>query len=264
MADYRESNDQSKAMWDDIATEWDEKMGEHDNHYHREIIRPATIKLLEPQSGDFILDAACGNGNFSRFMAAQGAKVVAFDYSSKMIEHAKTRCKQYLSTIEFHVADATQYDDLIALKKDKPFNKAVSNMAVMDISDIVPLFMAVYDLLAPYGIFVFSGVHPCFQTPNMRKVVETNDYTGEPSVKMGITTYEYAKPCMHQVTALARGGKQVLHYHRPLNMLLNICFDTGFVVDGIEEPVFERDDNNLRYDWYEIPPSIILRLKKQG
>ena len=263
MTNYRESNEQSKVLWDDIASEWDEKMGEHDNQYHREIIKPATCKLLDPKSGDLILDAACGNGNFSRFMATQGAKVIAFDYSSKMIQYAKDRCKQYLSDIEFHVADATKYDQLITLKKDKPFNKAVSNMAVMDISDINPLFKAIYDLLAPDGIFIFSGVHPCFQTPNMRKVVETNDYTGESSVRMGIKTYEYIEPCMHQVSALAKNGKQVLHYHRPLSVLLKICFDAGFVLDGMEEPVFKRDENETGFEWYDIPPSIIIRLRKR-
>lgn len=96
----------------------------------------------------------------------------------------------------------------------------------------------------------------------MRKVVETNDYTGESSVRMGITTYEYIKPYMHQVTALARNDKQVLHYHRPLNMLLKISFEAGFVLDGIEEPVFEKNEISERFDWYEIPPSIIIRLKK--
>ena len=262
MSNYKESTEQSKMFWEELADNWDEKMGESDNRFHKEIIRPATLKLLEPKSGDFILDVACGNGNFSRFMAGQGAKVVAFDYSEKMIEHAKKHCKDYLSIVDFKVADATKYDELMVLKTNKPFGKAVSNMAVMDIADVQPLFKAVYNLLAPNGIFVFSGVHPCFQTPNMRKIVETNDYTGDCSVRMGIQTYEYIKPCMHQVSALANNNKQVLHFHRPLSIILNMCFEVGFVIDGMEEPVFERAENATGFDWYEIPPSIIIRLRK--
>ena len=150
-------------------------MGETDNRYHREIIRPATLKLLNPQSGEQIHDVACGNGNFSRFMSRSGVKVTALDYSSKMIEFAKERCKEQLDMIDFHVADATKFDELIKLKADKPFDKAVSNMAVMDIVDVEPLFRAVNDMLAPGGIFVFSGVHPCFQTPNMLKIIELSD-----------------------------------------------------------------------------------------
>lgn len=258
------NSEASRKLWEELADNWDERMGESDNRYHREIIRPATLKLLDPQHGDYILDAACGNGNFSRYLADCGARVTAFDYSARMIEHAKERGKENLYDIDFHVADATDYNSLMQLRADKPFNKAVSNMAVMDIADIEPLFRAVYDLLTLGGIFVFSGVHPCFQTPNMKKVTETNDYTGKIEYKTGIITYEYIKPYTHKTIVFANNDKQVLHYHRPLSMILDTCFGAGFVLDGMEEPVFEREDNNnaARFDWYEIPPSIIIRLKK--
>ena len=262
MSDFINSTEQSKSLWEEISDEWDAKMGEHDNRYHREIIRPATLKLLDPQSEEKILDAACGNGNFSRYMAKLGVKVTAFDYSPKMIVHAKERSKDLLENIDFHVADATKYDELIRLRTDKPFDKAVSNMAVMDITDVEPLFQAVYDMLKPDGIFVFSGIHPCFQTPNMRKFTEMNDYTGENYLCLGIQTYEYIQPKEHLTTALARNGKQVLHFHRPLSMMMNMCFKIGFVLDGMEEPVFEKPEDITRFDWYEIPPSIILRLRK--
>ncbi len=37
-------------------------------------------------------------------------------------------------------------------------------MAIMDITDIEPLLMAVYELLEENGIFVFATQHPCFIT----------------------------------------------------------------------------------------------------
>lgn len=256
--------DQSKQFWDALADDWDAKMGESGNRYHREIVRPATLKLLNPQKGEHILDIACGNGIFSHYLADLGVRVTAFDYSSKLIAHAKERFHKDSDRIDFHVADATNYDELMALKKDQPFDKAVSNMAVMDIAEIESLFRAVYDMLAPDGVFVFSGIHPCFQTPNNRKFTEINDYTGEAYVRMGIQTYEYIKPQTHQVTMLANNEKQALHFHRPLSMILNLCFKAGFVLDGMEEPVFARQEHATEFDWYEIPPSIILRLRKVG
>ena len=45
-------------------------------------------------------------------------------------------------------------------------------------------------------------------------------------------------------------------------MILHICFETGFVLDGIEEPVFEQTKESVGFDWFDIPPSVILRLKK--
>ncbi len=96
----------------------------------------------------------------------------------------------------------------------------------------------------------------------MRKFTEINDYTGEAFARMGIQTYEYIKPKTHEVTALARNDKHVLHFHRPLSMILNICFEAGFTLDGIEEPVFEQTNASAVFDWFDIPPSVILRLKK--
>ena len=64
-----------------------------------------------------------------------------FDYSEKMVELAKKRQKRYADHIEFCVADATNETSLMALKRNKPFTKAVSNMAIMDITNIKPLYL---------------------------------------------------------------------------------------------------------------------------
>ena len=82
----------------------------------------------------------------------KAVSVLAFDYSEKMVELAKKRQKRYADNIEFCVADATNETSLMALKRNKPFTKAVSNMAVMDITDIKPLFTSVYKLLEDNGV----------------------------------------------------------------------------------------------------------------
>jgi len=69
-----------------------------------------------------------------------------------------------LIQIEFCVADAASRESILTLKRNRLFTKAVSNMAIMDIRDIEPLFMAVYELLDENGIFVFATQHPCFVT----------------------------------------------------------------------------------------------------
>ncbi len=258
----KEINNQSRCLWDSLAGDWDTRMGNESNSFHREIIRPSTLKLLNPQKGEHILDVACGNGNFSRYLAELGVKVTAFDYSAEMIKYAKERSKDSAEFIDYQIADATKYDELMVLQGDKGFDKAVSNMAVMDISDIRPLLQAVYDMLPDGGIFVFSGIHPCFQTPNMRKITVVNDYSGEGEILTGIQTYEYIEPKLHETYVLANNNKKAYHFHRPLNMILNDCFAVGFVLDGFEEPVFQKPARIREFDWYDIPPAIIVRLRK--
>ena len=71
-----------------------------------------------------------------------------------MIELAKRRQSQYAKQIEFCVADATDRKSILELKRNRAFTKAVSNMAIMDITDIEPLLMAVYELLQETAEFL--------------------------------------------------------------------------------------------------------------
>ena len=131
--------EESKKIWEKNAQFWDNAMGDKSNEFHREVVRPKVTELLSPNPADYILDIACGNGNYSSYLAQRGASIVAFDYSKKMIELAKRRQSQYAKQIEFCVADATNRESILELKRNRAFTKAVSNMAIMDITDIEPL-----------------------------------------------------------------------------------------------------------------------------
>ncbi len=223
--------DESLRAWEENAEFWDNKMGDESNEFHRVVVRPKVNKLLDVQADDFVLDIACGNGNYSAFMAEIGADVVAFDYSSKMIELAEKRQARYCDKIEFNVVDATSEQKLMALKKERPFTKAVSNMAIMDIAQINKLFECVNKLLAEDGVFVFATQHPCF-------VTLTDKY---------LTSHSY-----HGVAIVGQPQKQC-YYHRSLQEIFNLCFDSGFVIDGFYEEC---------YGTKEKPDVIIVRARK--
>ena len=165
MSDFLNTNQESKRRWEINAGFWDEKMGDDSNQFHREVVRPLTETLLSPKAGELILDAACGTGNFSQRLAELGADFVAFDFSEIMIANAKRRRAAYEKKISFFVCDATKKEELLGLRQTRLFDKAVSNMGMMDISELRPLLQAVYELLKPGGSFVFSTHHPCFERP---------------------------------------------------------------------------------------------------
>src|SRR5688572_23715740 len=77
-------------IWDAKAAFWDERMGDG-NQFQLELICPAVERLLAVRAGERILDAGCGNGVFSRRLAALGARVVAVDYSAQFLELARAR-----------------------------------------------------------------------------------------------------------------------------------------------------------------------------
>ena len=108
-----EANEEAHAAWQRNASFWDERMGEG-NAWVEELIWPATTRLLGPKPGERVLDVACGNGLTSRRLASAGARVVAVDFSTAMIDLACRRGSPG-EEIEYAVLDATDYDALLAL-----------------------------------------------------------------------------------------------------------------------------------------------------
>ena len=115
--------EESKKIWEENAQFWDNAMGDESNEFHREVVRPKVTELLSPNPADYILDIACGNGNYSSYLAQRGASVVAFDYSKKMIELAKrrqsVRCKMKLNVNQKQKSIATSYVKMV-LQKQSP------------------------------------------------------------------------------------------------------------------------------------------------
>jgi len=71
-------NEETRAMWNQKASFWDERMGDG-NDFHRLLVSPAAERLLNLQPGETVLEIACGNGVFSRRMAQLKNEVLRRD-----------------------------------------------------------------------------------------------------------------------------------------------------------------------------------------
>lgn len=262
MNEWRELSGQSKQRWEQNAGYWDDYMGENSNRWHRELIRPATERLLDVQEGHMVLDIACGNGNFSRRLVELGANVVAFDYSAAMIERAKQRSEAFLDRIDYRTMDATSEEEWTKLATGE-FDSAVSNMALMDIADITPLVRSLGSCLKPGGTFVFSIPHPCFRSPGTRETYETEDRSGEVVSRSVIHISQYSTPASSENIGIR--GQPVPHFmfHRTLSDYISLFCGVGFVLDGMVEPTFAKGSGaSGKFEWDEIPPAVIIRFRK--
>jgi 2-polyprenyl-3-methyl-5-hydroxy-6-metoxy-1,4-benzoquinol methylase len=261
--EWRELSRQAHDIWDEIAPFWDDRMGEG-NAFQRLLIGPATERLLEVQPGQRVLDIACGNGVFTRRLAALGASVVAFDFSEAFIERARARTHLHTERIEYQVLDATNREQLLALGAGG-FDAAVCNMALMDMAAIEPLLGALGALLAPGGRFVFSVIHPCFNSVGSCKIGEEEDRAGELITRLGVKVTGYITPVAQRGLGMVGQPTPQIYFHRPLSALLNACFDAGLVLDRLEEPVFlDNTRSDQPFSWLnyrEIPPVLIARLR---
>lgn len=263
--DVDRANAFTRRAWDRNAAFWDEHMGEG-NDFVEILIRPATERLLQVEPGECVLDAGCGNGLTARRLAQLGAEVVAFDFSPELIKQARRRTSDDADRITYHVVDGTDEAALLALG-ERRFDAAICNMALFDMAAIAPLIQALTRLLKPNGRFVFSVLHPCFNSPHVTHVTEVADREGQTVTTRSVKVSHYITSTVSKAAAIAGQPEPQLIFHRPLKALLGSCFDAGFVVDGLEEPTFPSDHpGGLSWGgtFSEIPPVLVARLRLGG
>jgi 2-polyprenyl-3-methyl-5-hydroxy-6-metoxy-1,4-benzoquinol methylase len=252
-------NDQVKDIWNANAEFWDSKMREG-NAFHKTLIEPTQLKLLNIQAGDKILDIACGNGQFARKMAELGAKVTAVDFSDKFIAIAKSKSK---ANIHYRVIDATSKTDLKKLDGNL-FDSVVCTMALMDMENIEVLVNHLPKLLEKDGIVVFSVMHPCFNSGEITLVHEVDDMGGELKSKYSVKISNYLVERSILGVGMAGQPKPQYYFHRPLSTILKYFFANGFVLDVLEEPSFINIENSARIHdnvYKPIPPALVCRLR---
>jgi len=255
----------TRDAWEDNAEIWDKRMGDEGNDFFNLLCWPAIASLLDIRPGRRYLDIACGNGLTSRRLAALGAQVTAFDFSSNLIEKAKAR-ENPGSLIDYQVIDATDEQQLLSMGENR-FDVALSNMALFDIANIEVLFQTLPRLLKPNGIFVFSLMHPCFNNSSSVHTVEESD-NGEIKIVYSVKISRYMTPYHAKGLALRNQPKPQMYFERPLQYYLNLGFQNGFVLDGFEERAFPPDSPQTSLlgwggKFSEIPPVVVIRFRRK-
>jgi ubiquinone/menaquinone biosynthesis C-methylase UbiE len=266
--DFPEYDNKTAAVWDRLANWWDDKIGDG-NEFQDYLVEPATLRMLALKPGEQILDVGCGAGRFARRMAALGGIVVAIDHSQKFLDRARERTTENTGRVKYLKLDATDPSVLLSLGEGF-FDAAVCTMALMDMSSITPLISTLPRMLKPQGRFVFSVSHPVFNSGTARHVAEWSDCDGEEMTRSGITVTDYAKPFAHKGMGVPGQPESQYYFHRPISLLFDTCFKYGFVLDGMEEPVFPegfqgKSDSPLSFSRMPlIPPVLVARMRNSS
>jgi 2-polyprenyl-3-methyl-5-hydroxy-6-metoxy-1,4-benzoquinol methylase len=226
MADLDRLNEEVRAVWDQNADFWDQRMGEG-NVFHKLLIEPTQIEFLEITGGELILDVACGNGQFARKMADLNARVIVVDASERMIGNAKARSAHHAGRIEYRVFDCTDMERLLTLG-ERRFDHVVCTMALMDMAEIEPLVSASAKLLKAGGHFVFSVLHPCFNSGMTKQGIERHDIGSEPVEEYFVKVSRYSQPVITEGLAMLGQPLPQHYFHRPLAASFQPFFSAGF------------------------------------
>ena len=260
----RPTVEQTRVVWEKIASWWDQQIGEG-NDFQKSLIIPATDRLLDPKPGETILDLACGNGNYSRLLGWRGATVVACDFAENFLEAARRRTTPADGRIEYRNIDATSMAQMLSLGEGR-FDAAVCSMAMMDMIVIDPLLDALGELLKPSGRFVFSLPHPCFNCNDMTFTADLVVQHDRAEQVFGVEIRQYLSMTPGLSVGILNQPQPHYFFHRPLSAIFSDCFSSGFVVDGLEEPAYPAGAAGAKnaFSWQkrpEIPPAIVIRAR---
>jgi len=190
----------------------------HNAYYER----PATLSLLPDVAGLRVLDAGCGPGVYTEWLAARGARVVALDASPRMVALARARVGE---SARIHEADVE--GDLGFLEGDA-FDLVLAPLVLDYVRDWAKVFRRFRGALKPGGLLVFSVGHPFFEATYFKteKYFETE-----------------------QVSCTWRGfgfPVEMASYRRPLGAIINSVLESGLELLQILEPQpteeFQRAD----------------------
>lgn len=216
----------SHDSWDNVAAWYDGLASDQGTDYHRGVVIPGTLKLLDIRRGQSVLDIACGQGAVARAINEAGAVVTGVDLSARLIDAARQRSTPGL---RFLVGDAR---NITGLPRNS-FDAAVCVLAAQNIDPIPPVFASAARLLRLRGRFVVVINHPAFRIPRQsrwklddgRKLLarEIDSYLSE--MRIPIDMKPFKGP-----------GKVVTHtHHRPLQAYVSALSAAGMAVDALEE-----------------------------
>ncbi|MBI1756929.1 MAG: class I SAM-dependent methyltransferase [Fimbriimonas ginsengisoli] len=101
-----------------------------------------------------ILDVACGTGSMAELLAREGFQVEGIDVSAPMIAQARRKAKRKRLPLQYHVADAAEFD--LGKRFDAAFSYFDSLNNIVEPERLQEAFRRIARHLSPGGSFIFD------------------------------------------------------------------------------------------------------------
>lgn len=125
---------------------WAERYDEPGNDMI-DIEQPVVHEMLDGLRPGVALDAACGTGRHSAYLASLGHELIGVDASPQMLERAREKVPEGV----FHEGDLHQLP-----LPDNSVDLVVCGLALMHVPDLAPVFAELVRVLRPGGDLVIS------------------------------------------------------------------------------------------------------------
>lgn len=203
---------------------------------------PGVRETLPELAGKRVLDAGCGSGHYSAWLADQGAAVVGVDASEAMVSEARER---HGEAAEFRVADLR---DPLPFA-DGAFDLVVSQLTLEHVEDWGPVAAEFGRVLAVDGEVVASVDHP-FTTYFVidHEPPDIGSATAQEADYYAVERYERDW-----------GDVTMPAYRRPLREVVRPFVEAGFALTDLREPLPRTDVEHHDYFEEHTPRFLVLR-----
>ena len=211
--------------------------------WNHDLVIPNLLQVVGDVAGLFVLDAGCGEGVVSRYLADRGAKVTGIDISQRLVELAKSQN----NTINYQVCDLS-----VSLPQYfQAFDLVASNLVLNDVPDYRGFARTLGEVTKPQGRAVLSFTNP--YSAVMREKVQSYFDSG------------YA-------TLYPWGDSKIYHFHRTMQDYISAFYEAGFLLKSLsdvqmtEEMVARLPDSNRKLAhfpmYHRFPFFVILEFIK--
>ena len=214
--------------WDPVAAWYDKLVGEAGSDYHRNVIVPAALRLLDAKPGEAVIDVCCGQGVLVQPLLDAGVgKFTGVDASVRLLSAARVRHGKdpRVAWVRADVCQAGAW-------ADGSHDAAACLMAVHDVLDAAALFANIARALKPGGRAVFVMMHPCFRIPRQ------THWGWDADQKIQYRRIDgYHTPLEIPITTHPgkNTGELTVFHHRTLADLLTSLGHSGMAVVACEE-----------------------------
>lgn len=248
--------------WDKVAPDYIKSIKREKSSYLKYLIYESLFSNILDLVGDIknkvILDAGCGEGRLSRLLTEQGGDVYGCDVSSTMIKEAILNESSQPQGIKYFTHDLTD-----PLSGGRMYDLIIANLVLFNVHDLSSVVANISKVLKPNGEFIFSLLHPCFNTTkgqwyNLR-------YIGREGGKIVFDIRKSYKDNSSYKKGFLFLSDEINFYHRPIETYFKTLSANSLMVSDLLEPVLKINQvyDEKTYHHHFLPRFMIIKSSKR-
>lgn len=248
-----------KTSWESSHKWYKSIVANEGHYYHKEVILPKLLKLIDCDKTKTVLDLGCGQGVLARALPPQ-MEYTGIDLSPSLIKEAK-RLSFKNSRQQFLVGDITKK---LPLKKTD-FDMAVILLALQNVKEGQKAIENASFHLKEGGQLLIVLNHPCFRIPR-----QSSWYFSEEGKNCSRQITSYLSPLEIPIQTNPSEGHRsakTFSYHHPLSDYSHWLKHSHFYIKGLQELISNKNSTGSRAkaencSRKEIPMFLIIDAKK--